>query len=137
MGALAADHRELVGSLEREWRDALCAKDMDRLRTLIHPEFTLIGSRSSGPFTMGREEWLEAIQRRELISIDLHVKDAAVFDDVIVGTVEANWCVNYRGKAIEDCVLLTDVWICDEGRWRVIRRHSTPVPASDCPTGTS
>ena len=29
--------RELIRALEREWRDALCAKDMDRLRTLIHP----------------------------------------------------------------------------------------------------
>lgn len=134
---MAGEHWQLVRSLEREWRDALCAKDMDRLRTLIHPQFTLIGSRSSGPFTLGRDEWLEAIQKRELISIDLTVKDAAVFDHVIVGTVEATWCVNYRGNAIEDCVLLTDVWICDEDRWRVVRRHSTPVPSSGHPTGTS
>jgi hypothetical protein len=105
---------------------------MDRLRSLIHPQFTLIGSRSSGAFTMGRDEWLEAIQKRELVGIDLQVKDAAVFDGVIVGTIEANWCVNYRGKPIQDCVLLTDVWIRDEGQWRVVRRHSSPVPLSDC-----
>ena len=126
---------ELIGSLEREWRDALCAKDMDRLRSLIHPRFTLIGSRASGAFTMGRDEWLDAIQKRELVRIDLDVKEAAVFDDVIVGTIEANWCVNYRGKPIQDCVLLTDVWVCDDGQWRVVRRHSSPVPTSDCLTG--
>jgi len=134
---MAADHRELVGSLEREWRDALCAKDMDRLRALIHPDFTLIGSRSSGVFTMGRDEWLDAIQKRELVGIDLNVKDAAVFGDVIVGTIEANWCVNYRGNPIEDCVLLTDVWVCDEGKWRVVRRHSSPVPSAECLAGTT
>jgi len=133
---VAADRRDLIGSLEREWRDALCAKDMDRLRSLIHPKFTLIGSRSSGAFTMGRDEWLEAIQKRELVRIDLDVKDAAVFDDVIVGTIEANWCVKYRGKPIQDCVLLTDVWVYDEGRWRVVRRHSSPVPTADCLTAT-
>ena len=99
---------------------------------LIHPQFTLIGSRSSGAFTMGRDEWLEAIQKRELVGIDLEVQDAAVFDDVIVGTIEANWCVNYRGKPIQDCVLLTDVWVCDEGHWQVVRRHSSPVPTADC-----
>ena len=126
----------LINSLEREWRDALCAKDMDHLRNLIHPDFTLIGSRSSGAFTMGRDEWLEAIQKRELVSIDLNVRDAAVFNNVIVGTIEANWCVNYRGKPIEDCVLLTDVWVNDEGEWRVIRRHSSPVPAAECLAGT-
>lgn len=133
---MAADRSELVGALEREWRDALCAKDMDRLRSLIHPQFTLIGSRASGAFIMGRDEWLDAIQKRELVRIDLEVKDAAVFDDVLVGTVEANWCVNYRGKPIQDCVLLTDVWVCDDGQWRVVRRHSSPVPISDCLTGT-
>ncbi len=134
---MADDRWGLIHSLEREWRDALCAKDMDRLRTLIHPDFTLIGSRSSGAFTMGRDEWLEAIQKRELVSIDLNVKDAAVFNDVIVGTIEANWCVNYRGKPIEDCVLLTDVWVNDEGSWRVVRRHSSPVPPADCLPGKS
>ena len=122
----------LIETLEREWRDALCGKDIERLRTLIHPEFTLIGTRSSGPFTMTRDEWLEAIQRRELISIDLKVRDAAVFDEVMVGTVEANWCIDYRGKPIEDCVLLTDVWVRHEGEWRVVRRHSSPMPDAAC-----
>ena len=126
---------ELIESLEREWRDALCSKDMERLRTLIHPKFTLIATRSTGPFTMCRDEWLEAIQRRELIRIDLKVQDAVVFEDVIVGTIEANWCVDYRGKPIEDCVLLTDVWVRDEGRWQVVRRHSSPLPPSECMTG--
>lgn len=126
---------ELIERLEREWRDALCGKDIERLRALIHPKFTLIGTRSSGPFTMSRDEWLEAIQRRELISIDIQVRDAAIFDEVMVGTIEANWCVNYRGRPIEDCVLLTDVWVRDEGQWRVVRRHSSPLPAADCRTG--
>lgn len=124
---MAAD-RDLIDSLEREWRDALCAKDIDRLRTLIHPRFTLIGTRSIGPFTMSRDEWLEAIQKRELISIDLDIKDALAFEDVMVGTVEAKWRVSYLGRAIEDSVLLTDVWVCVDDRWQVVRRHSSPMP---------
>ena len=125
---MATSNRDLVASLEREWRDALCAKDMDRLRSLIHPDFKLIGTRASGPFTLSREEWLDAIQRRELISIDLDVQDAVVFEDVMVGTVAARWCVSYMGRPIEDCVLLTDVWVCEDERWQVVRRHSSPVP---------
>ena len=121
---------ELIGALEREWRDALCAKDIERLRVLIHPKFTLIGTRSTGPFTMSRDDWLEAIQKRELISIDLDIKDAVVFDEIMVGTVEAKWRVSYLGRAIEDCVLLTDVWVRDEERWQVVRRHSSPIPAA-------
>jgi hypothetical protein len=120
---------ELIEALERQWRDALCAKDMNLLRSLVHPRFVLIGTRASGPFTMNRDEWLEAIQRRELVRIELDIGDALVLDQVMVGTVHAKWCVKYLGREIEDCVLLTDVWVFDDDRWRVVRRHSSPVPA--------
>ena len=126
---------ELIEAVERQWRDALCAKDMDQLRLLVHPRFVLIGTRSTGPFTMNRDEWLDAIQRRELVSIELDIGDAVVLDQVMVGTVRAKWRVKYLGREIEDCVLLTDVWVFDDGRWRVVRRHSSPVPAVDCVEG--
>jgi ketosteroid isomerase-like protein len=122
---------ELIEALERQWRDALCAKDMERLRSLIHPRFVLIGTRASGPFTLNRDQWLEAIQKRELVSIELEIGDALVLDQVMVGTVQAKWCVKYLGREIEDCVLLTDVWVFDDDRWRVVRRHSSPIPAPD------
>jgi len=122
---------ELIEALESEWRDALCRKDMDQLRTLVHPDFVLIGTRSTGPFTMGREEWLDAIERRNVDTIDLQVRDATVLDKVMVGTVEARWRLKYLGRPIEDCVLLTDVWVFEDDRWQAIRRHSTPAPA-DC-----
>lgn len=129
---MASDTCELIEAVEREWRDALCAKDMDRLRALVHPRFVLIGTRAAGPFTMNRSEWLDAIEKRELVTIELKIADAVVLDNVMVGTVEAKWRVKLLGREIEDCVLLTDVWVHDEGRWRVVRRHSSPVPAADC-----
>lgn len=125
------DSRELIGALEREWRDALCAKDVDRLRTLIHPRFMLIGTRSTGPFVLTRDEWLDAIQKRELISIDLDIQDAVVLDEVMIGTIAAKWRVKYLGGEIEDCVLLTDVWVKDDNRWKVVRRHSSPAPPNN------
>jgi len=125
------DSRELIGALECEWRDALCAKDVDRLRTLIHPRFVLIGTRSTGPFILNRDEWLDAIQKRELISIDLDIQDAVVLDEVMIGTIAAKWRVKYLGGEIEDCVLLTDVWVKDDNRWKVVRRHSSPAPPNN------
>lgn len=128
---------ELIEALERQWRDALCAKDMERLRSLIHPNFVLIGTRASGPFMLNRDEWLEAIQRRELVSIELDVGDATILDQVMVGTVEAKWRVKYLGREIEDSVLLTDVWVFDDERWRVVRRHSSPVPVPSITAGAT
>ena len=130
---MAAKGRELIQALEREWCDALCSKDMERLRGLVHHDFVLIGTRSTGPFMMGRDEWLDAIQRREVDTIDVDVRDATVLEQVMVGTVLAKWRLKYLNRIIEDCVFLTDVWVFDDGRWQALRRHSTPAPAGECP----
>lgn len=127
-----ADSRDVIADLEREWRDALCSKDVERLRALMHPNFVLIGTRSTGPFLMHRDEWLDAIQHRDVETIDFDIKDATAFDNVLVGTVHARWRLRYLGRPIEDCVLLTDVWVKEGGRWVAIRRHSTPAPAGKC-----
>jgi len=129
---VAENNCHVIDGLERDWRDALCKRDLDRLRALIHPDFVLIGTRSSGPFMMSRDEWLDAIQRREVDAIELDVRDATVLPEVMIGTVHARWRLKYLGRVIEDCVLLTDVWVNDEGQWRAIRRHSTPAPAGQC-----
>ena len=122
----------VVEELEREWRDALCSKDMARLEALVHEDFVLIGTRSTGPFMMTRQEWLDAIQRREVDQIDVDVQDATAANDVLIGTVHARWRLKYLGRIIEDCVVLTDVWVKDQGRWQAIRRHSTPAPPGAC-----
>ena len=126
------DNREVIAGLEREWRDALCGKDLKRLRSLMHADFVLIGTRSSGPFLMHRDDWLDAIQRRDVETIEFDVRDATAFDNVMIGTVHARWRLKYLGRVIEDCVLLTDVWVKEEGHWVAIRRHSTPAPAGQC-----
>ena len=126
------DNRELIAALEREWRDALCGKDLKRLRDLMHPDFVLIGTRSTGPFLMHRDDWLDAIQHRDVETIEFDVRDAVAFDDVMIGTVHARWRLKYLGRPIEDCVLLTDVWVKEGERWLAIRRHSTPAPVGQC-----
>jgi ketosteroid isomerase-like protein len=123
---------DVIAGLEREWRDALCKKDMERLQALVHKDFLLIGTRSTGPFMMTRDEWLDAIQRREVDQIDVDVQDATAANDVLIGTVHARWRLKYLGRIIEDCVVLTDVWVKDQGRWQAIRRHSTPAPPGAC-----
>ena len=132
---MADKNRQLIDALEREWVDALCSRDMAKLRALVHPDFVLIGTRSTGPFIMHRDEWLDAIQRRDVESIALEVHDATALPEVLVGTVLAKWRVKYLGRIIEDCVILTDVWAMEEGRWQALRRHSTPAPAGKCPEG--
>lgn len=129
---MANPNCKVIEGLEREWRDALCRKDMERLRSLVHEDFILIGTRSTGPFMMNRQEWIDAIRKREVEAIEIEVLDATSVRDLMIGTVQARWRLKYLGRVIEDCVVLTDVWVHDDGRWQAIRRHSTPAPPGAC-----
>lgn len=125
MAGDGADIREL----ERQWRDALFAKDEVQLRKLIHPQFKLVGIRSTGTVAVGLEDWLIALQKMDLISLEVRVMDSVRLDQTMVATVDAQWKLRFMGHAIDERVLLTDVWVKIDGEWQVVRRHSSPVPA--------
>ena len=118
-----------VVTLEGEWRDALLQKDEDALRRLIHPKYKLVGIRSTGSVAVDLEQWIAALRRMDIASLEVRVTDCVALDNVIVATVDAKWKVRYLGQPIDERVLLTDVWVREDGRWRVLRRHSSPVPA--------
>ena len=124
---MAARNRDVV-QLEKAWRDALFAKDEAALRKLIHPSFKLVGIRSTGTVGVGLEDWLVALRKMDIASLDVRVIDSIACDETVVATVDAQWKVRFMGHPIDERVLLTDVWVRDGGTWKVIRRHSSPVP---------
>ena len=117
-----------VTTLEHEWRDALLAKDEAVLRRLIHPLYKLVGIRSTGSVAVDLEQWIAALRRMDIAALEIRVTDCVALDNVIVATVDAQWKVRYLGQLIDERVLLTDVWVREDGCWRVLRRHSSPVP---------
>ena len=125
---MAADRTD-IKDLERQWRDALFAKDEAQLRQLIHPQFKLVGIRSTGTVAVGLEDWLIALRKMDLISLEVRVMDTVRIDETIVATVDAQWKLRFMGHTIDERVLLTDVWVKGDSGWQVVRRHSSPVPA--------
>ena len=118
-----------VAELERAWRDALFAKDEKALRKLIHPLFKLVGIRSTGTVAVGLDDWLGALEKMDIASLEVRVTDSVRLDQTIVATVDAQWKLRFMGHTIDERVLLTDVWAKTDAGWQVIRRHSSPVPA--------
>jgi hypothetical protein len=117
-----------VRDLERDWRDALVAKDEGALRRLIHPQFKLVGIRSTGSVAVNLDQWIEALKRMDIASLEVRVTECVALENVIVATVDAQWQVRYLGQLIDERVLLTDVWVAQGDSWQVVRRHSSPVP---------
>lgn len=118
-----------VRALEEEWRDALLAKDEAALRRLIHPQYKLVGIRSTGSVAVNLDQWIMALRRMDIASLEVRVTECVALDNVIVATVDAMWKVRYLGQLIDERVLLTDVWVRAGPSWQVVRRHSSPVPA--------
>ena len=118
-----------VSDLDRQWRDALFAKDEAALRTLIHPLFKLVGIRSTGTVAVGLDDWLGALEKMDIASLEVRVTDSVRLDQTIVATVDAQWKLRFMGHLIDERVLLTDVWVKGDSGWQVVRRHSSPVPA--------
>lgn len=125
---MAAEGSQIT-ELEREWRDALFAKDEAALRKRIHPQFKLVGIRSTGTVAVGLEDWLGALQKMDIASLEVRVTDSVRLDRTIVATVDAQWKLRFMGHTIDERVLLTDVWVNGDDGWQVVRRHSSPVPA--------
>lgn len=123
-----AAKRAPIAELEKAWRDALFAKDEAALRELIHPNFKLVGIRSTGTVGVGLEDWLVALRKMDIASLDVRVIDSIACEETVVATVDAQWKVRFMGHPIDERVLLTDVWVREGGKWKVIRRHSSPVP---------
>jgi hypothetical protein len=118
-----------VRELEQQWRNALFDKDEAALRRLIHPQFKLVGVRSTGSVAVNLEQWLVALRRMDVASLEVRVMDSVVLPATIVASVDAQWKVRYLGQLIDERVLLTDIWVRnDDGAWQVVRRHSSPVP---------
>ncbi|RIX32154.1 nuclear transport factor 2 family protein [Sphingomonas edaphi] len=117
-----------VRDLERQWRDALVAKDEATLRRIIHPLFKLVGIRSTGSVAVSLDQWIEALKRMDIATLEVRVTDCVALESTLVASVDAQWQVRYLGQLIDERVLLTDVWVKDGDNWQVVRRHSSPVP---------
>ena len=118
-----------IRTLEQQWRDALIAKDEGAIRRLIHPQFKLVGIRSTGSVAVSLDQWIDALKRMDIASLEVRVIECVALENTMVATVDAQWQVRYLGQLIDERVLLTDVWVRENGEWQVVRRHSSPVPS--------
>ena len=123
------DKAATLRGLEEEWRTAVLAKDLEALQRLIHPNFKLVGVRPSGEaISIDLDSWMAALAGMDIAALELEVLEAVGDDHTLVGTLDACWKVRFMHQCIDERVLLTDVWLRDGDRWRVIRRHTSFVP---------
>lgn len=118
-----------IGQLERRLYDAMIRDDRAELADLIAEDATYVHSNG---VEETKEEYLRAVQegayeydRIEAANVRVHVGG-----NVAVATGNVVMSVGRRGEPKSEVPLLsTLIWIVEDGRWRLLRRHATRLPA--------
>ena len=103
--------------LERQWMDALAAKDEATLQRIMAPEFSIIGV-GSQPDALLRE-----FPKHDVTSVRVtRTGDAAVVQCVLTADYPPKSLTTEGGRLQ---FLTTDVWVERDGHWQVLTRHSS------------
>jgi FMN reductase len=110
--------------LETKWMAAAAARDMTNLRQMMHESFELISATSQGE-RVKREPWLEGLQALDMNA--QHVGEMSVrrYGPVAVLNFLFTIQSQLEGKDWSRTFIMTDIWLHDGDRWRIVHRHSS------------
>jgi len=97
--------------------------DEDYALVLVHPS----------PATMPRARWLEVLHDYVVHSYTVEQQRIDQSDDVAVVLSKVRMQATVLGEDRSGLFVISDVWRLRNGRWRVWRRHSSPLTAGDMP----
>jgi ketosteroid isomerase-like protein len=82
---------------------------------------------------MPRKGWLEVLDDYVVHSYEVTERLLDVDGDVAVAIHRAEMSATVLGKDRSGTFVITDVWRCQDGQWKVWRRHSTALTAGPLP----
>ncbi len=121
-----------ISKLEREWAAAFRAKDVIALQNLMADGYALIIAVEGMPLqVVPRDAWLERLNEYEVDSVSIDHIHVRIYDSVAVVVMLWRQEARLRGQDRSGQLMLTDIWVPQDGEWRLAERHSSrPEPAS-------
>jgi ketosteroid isomerase-like protein len=122
-----ADAQTEVERAEHEWMDAAFRHDLAACERYLAEEFTMVTSRGG---LIDRETWLVYVRDHARATEPAQFPDlrVRVYGDAALVTSRSLMAgATFRGQAWSPENYITDVWVRRDGRWQVVRRHSSPV----------
>ncbi len=120
-----------------DWMEALRSRNEPGLQRILHDDFVLIASRGWDASIIDRKTWLQnAIDHWVLHDFRFEDVDIHVYGDAAVMRSRFIQRATVRGRPLNFTAYLTDVWIRDEGRWRVVTRHASPTRLNESTAST-
>jgi ketosteroid isomerase-like protein len=125
MTAADDDDREQLAQLQRDWMQAVEDRDMDRLEEIVSQGFRFTAIHLN-PEPMTRDQWMDAAREGyTIVSFAYESMDIDVFGDTAVVHSRYSQVASLNYTSLSNAFRLTDVWNRQDGRWRVVARHSS------------
>jgi ketosteroid isomerase-like protein len=119
------EDREQLAQLQRDWMQAVEDRDMKRLEEIVSPGFRFTAIHLN-PEPMTREQWMDAAREGyTIVSFAYESMDIDVFDGTAVVHSRYSQVASLNYTSLSNAFRLTDVWNRQDGRWRVVARHSS------------
>jgi ketosteroid isomerase-like protein len=100
-------------------------RDMDRLEEIVSPGFRFTAIHLN-PEPMTRDQWMDAARAGyTIVSFAYESMDIDVFGDTAVVHSRYSQVASLNYTSLSNAFRLTDVWNRQDGRWRVVARHSS------------
>lgn len=115
-----------VSALERQWAAAFMRKDIAALQQLMADGYSLVIAVEGMPLqVVPRNAWLESLDEYEIQ--DAHVDHiyVHVYDNVAVAVMLWHQFASLAGQDRTAQFMLTDIWVMQDGQWRMVERHSS------------
>jgi ketosteroid isomerase-like protein len=127
-----SDAAELF-DLSDEFDRVVCERDCAGAEAILHDEYALVLVQPS-PATMPRARWLEVLPDYVVHDWRVEERTADVDGDLAAVLSRVAMEATVLGEDRSGLVITSDVWRRgDDGRWRVWKRHSTPLSAGRMP----
>lgn len=118
--------------LERHWQRAIEQRDRPAAEQLLHPDYALVLVHPV-PAVMPRARWLEVLADYVVHEYEIEETTVGLCPNAAAVLQRVRQQATVLGEDRSGPFVISDVWVRDEGGWRIWRRHSTPLEAPRMP----
>lgn len=115
-----------VSALERQWTTAFQQKDIVALEELMADGYQLVIAVQGMPLqVVPRDAWLKSLEAYDISDVHIDHITVRVYGSVAVVVMLWHQFATLEGQDRSAQFMLTDIWVQQEGQWRIVERHSS------------